>query len=72
MVEINALVEKKFQERLVTLENELFDRLTARIPTPSLAVEPIEDPPVADNSLSDLWRQSLSTIMLNDEPESGT
>ncbi len=76
VVEINALVEKKFQERLVTLENELFDRLAARLPVvnsvesiASLAPSVIEDTPPANNSFSDLWRQSLSTIMLSDEPD---
>jgi hypothetical protein len=85
VVEINALVEKKFQERLVTLENELFDRLAARLPVvnsvesidssmpeaiASLAPSAIEDTLPANNSFSDLWRQSLSTIMLSDEPDS--
>jgi hypothetical protein len=74
IVETNALVEKKFQERLVTLENELFDRLAARLPVAnsveSVVVESIEDTPPANNSFSDLWRQSLSTIMLSDEPDS--
>jgi hypothetical protein len=76
IVEVNALVEKKLQERLVTLENELFDRLAARLPVANY-VEPIdasmpeaiEDTPPANNSFSDLWRQSLSTIMLSDEPD---
>ncbi len=81
VVEINALVEKKFQERLVTLENELFDRLAARLPVvnsmksidssvPEAIASAIEDTPQANNSFSDLWRQSLSTIMLSDEPDS--
>jgi hypothetical protein len=85
IVEVNALVEKKFQERLVILENELFDRLAARMPVAnsvepidssmpeaiaSLAPSAIEDTPPANNSFSDLWRQSLSTIMLSDEPDS--
>jgi hypothetical protein len=84
IVEVNALVEKKLQERLVTLENELFDRLAARMPVAnsvesidssmpeaiaSLAPSAIEDTPPANNSFSDLWRQSLSTIMLSDEPD---
>jgi hypothetical protein len=79
IVEINALVEKKFQERLVTLENELFDRLAARLPVTnsaesidSLELTAIEDTPPANNSFSDLWRQSLSSIMLSDEPDSDT
>jgi hypothetical protein len=33
------------------------------------SVESIEDTPPANNSFSDLWRQSLSTIMLSDEPD---
>jgi hypothetical protein len=74
IVEVNALVEKKLQERLVTLENELFDRLAARLPVAnyveSAVVESIEDTPPANNSFGDLWRQSLSTIMLSDEPDS--
>jgi hypothetical protein len=77
VVEINALVEKKFQERLTTLENQLFDRLAARVPVAnsvesidSLAPSAIEDSPPANNSFGDLWRQSLSTIMLSDEPDS--
>jgi hypothetical protein len=85
IVEVNALVEKKLQERLVTLENELFDRLAARMPVAnsvesidssmpeaiaSLAPSAIKDTPPANNSFSDLWRQSLSTIMLSDEPDS--
>jgi hypothetical protein len=73
VVEINALVEKKFQERLTTLENQLFDRLAARLPvanSDSSAPSAIEDTPPANNSFSDLWRQSLSTIMLSDEPDS--
>ncbi len=84
VVEINALVEKKFQERLTTLENQLFDRLAARLPVAnsvesmvvesiaSLAPEAIEDTPPTNNSFGDLWRQSLSTIMLSDEPDSDT
>jgi hypothetical protein len=80
IVEVNALVEQKFQERLATLENELFDRLVARLPVTN-AVQPavesitegtsevIEDTNPANNSFGDLWRQSLSTIMLSDEPD---
>jgi hypothetical protein len=77
IVEVNALVEKKFQERLVILENELFDRLAARLPVAnsvesidSSVPEAIEDTPPTNNSFGDLWRQSLSTIMLSDEPGS--
>jgi hypothetical protein len=71
IVEVNALVEKKLQERLVILENELFDRLAARLPVAN-SVESIEDTPPANNSFGDLWRQSLSNIMLSDEPDSDT
>jgi hypothetical protein len=77
VVEINALVEKKIQERLATLENELFDRLAARLPVAnsvesidSSVPSAIEETPPANNSFSDLWRQSLSTIMLSDESDS--
>ena len=75
IVEVNALVEKKIQERLATLENELFDRLAVRLAVTNsveLVVESIEDAPPANNSFGDLWRQSLSTIMLNDDPDFDT
>jgi tetratricopeptide (TPR) repeat protein len=70
----SGMVELKVKEHLAILENQLFDRLIAHFSTthPNPPIEVIKDNPLVSslpaNSLGDLWRQSITDMMLITEP----